>query len=260
VTGSATTRWSAVVRYRWLVIALLVGTVACGVPPDVAEDGGAAGGGACERTEATADVDWVDFLQLGGRTYHRTESTDPAQQLGDEQVGEVVAVTRCRIAGAVHDPSYVLRDGDAAYLRPGTRIHAVVGFDTGARVAADVAGTMEVYDVQQAPGAEHGEDLYGDLASNVTAIAVNSDEDGVTTVGRITDEGEVRELTTMVQRAPIAEVAAPGGTGLHLAFEFEHAPPLVLVLAVDGEVAYLANQLAVPDAFVDAIRDAAGGR
>lgn len=105
--------------------------------------------GTCPTLDAEprTQIDWVPFLVLDGTTFtsgYGPESELPAAQIGD-QVGEVT----CRIAGSVDDPYFTPREGDAAYLEPGTAVRAIIGEPVTAAVAAQQDGTWRRYRVDE---------------------------------------------------------------------------------------------------------------
>jgi hypothetical protein len=71
-------------------------------------------------------IDYIDFVAIGGVQYVSRPDT-PALAPPTNQVGERVGVVQCRLADsdAAHD--YQPRDGDAAFLAPGTAVYAVPG-------------------------------------------------------------------------------------------------------------------------------------
>ncbi len=93
-------------------------------------------------------VDWVDFVQVNSRHYVAARygrSPVPARQLGPE-----VGLTACRIAGSTAGPDYRLREGDAAFLAPGTVVHAIRGVPTTRAVTASRDGRNLYYAAQPA--------------------------------------------------------------------------------------------------------------
>jgi hypothetical protein len=52
-----------------------------------------------------------------------------------------------KVSGNVCDPNYRLKDGDAAFLDPGTPIYRVTGQPPGAELAARFDGQIVVYKV-----------------------------------------------------------------------------------------------------------------
>lgn len=92
-------------------------------------------------------IDWVPFVVVDGVQLSTTY--EDRSVLQPEQVGPEVGRVHCRIAGAVTDPAFVPRDGDAAHLAPGTALHAVVG--TPAAVAAQEDGVWRLFTADAPP-------------------------------------------------------------------------------------------------------------
>ena len=89
------------------------------------------------------EIDWVDFIQLGSTQYGAGLGTQTA--LVESDLGPVVARVKFKVAGNVCDPSYHPKDGDAAFLDPGTPIYEVNGHPTSAMVAARHNGKIVAY-------------------------------------------------------------------------------------------------------------------
>lgn len=67
-------------------------------------------------------IDWVDFIQLDGKEYNGIHSG----VLADKQyVGEKIGTVGFKVAGNVTNPSYKIRNGDAAFHEKGTEIFTV---------------------------------------------------------------------------------------------------------------------------------------
>ena len=92
---------------------------------------------------SNVQIDWVDFIQLGSTQYVAGVGTDMA--LHESDLGPVVAHVKFKVAGSVCDPSYHPKDGDAAFLDPGTPIYGVNGHPTRAMVAARHNGLIVAY-------------------------------------------------------------------------------------------------------------------
>jgi len=92
---------------------------------------------------ATVAIDWVDFIQVGSTQYFAGLQGTPAIQPGD--IGEVVAKVKFRIDGNVCDPGYQAKDGDAAFLDPGTPIYAVKGHPRSELLTAQRDGAWVAY-------------------------------------------------------------------------------------------------------------------
>lgn len=90
-----------------------------------------------------AQIDWVDFIQIGTTQYLARPGTGTSVQEGD--LGAVYARVKFKVSGHVCDPSYRLKDGDAAFLDPGTAIYQVNGFPPTQRLAARAQGRIVLY-------------------------------------------------------------------------------------------------------------------
>lgn len=99
---------------------------------------------------AAVMVEWVDFVQLNGRQYVAPLDGRTQPPLPGSQVGPRVGVTACQIAGSSAGPNYKLRDGDAAFLAPGTVVHAIRGVPTTRAVTASRDGRYLYYAAQPA--------------------------------------------------------------------------------------------------------------
>jgi hypothetical protein len=97
---------------------------------------------------SNVQIDWVDFIQLGATQYVAGRGAPPTLQEGD--LGPVLAHVKFKVAGNVCDPSYKPRDGDAAFLEPGTPIYQINGQPTSKAVAARRNGQIIGY-LAQAP-------------------------------------------------------------------------------------------------------------
>lgn len=234
--------------------ALALAGVACGGGMTVTADG-------CPRTiGATSVVDYAPFVKVDDRTYMRVFVQPDEEQLEDADLGDPVEETTCELADVVNDPDYRAQNGDAAFLEPGTTLFAVDGFQPGFRLAAQVDGELQLYEVNTLPGVDRGADILSDLVGKVRAINVNSEEDGETVLGRITDEARVQELVGMVLDAPVDEKARPDGTDRRyfLEFELDDTPPVKMVLFRDDGILHQGIQ--VPDEFIAAMNRAASSR
>ena len=88
-------------------------------------------------------IDWVDFVQVG--TTQFVAGMDPPVTVTQDQLGAVVAHVKFRVDGNVCDPSYRPKDGDAAFLDPGTPVYAVSGFPTTELLAAKRDGQIVAF-------------------------------------------------------------------------------------------------------------------
>jgi hypothetical protein len=103
----------------------------------------AATGTACQLPgSCTAQIDWVNFVQVGDTQY----VADPdLQEVADTDLGPAFAEVKFKVDGNVCDPSYRPKDGDAAFLDKGTAIYLVRGYPAGDRLAARFNGKLVLY-------------------------------------------------------------------------------------------------------------------
>ena len=95
------------------------------------------------QTTCNTMVDWVNFIQVGSTQYVSGPEPDSAIQEGD--LGPAYAYVKFKVNGNVCDPGYRLKDGDAAFLDPGTPIYQVKGHPASEQLAARFNGTLVVY-------------------------------------------------------------------------------------------------------------------
>lgn len=67
-------------------------------------------------------IDWVDFVQIDGKHYYGIHSG----VLADESfIGEKIGTVKFKVADNVKNPSYKIKDGDAAFHEKGTEIFQI---------------------------------------------------------------------------------------------------------------------------------------
>jgi hypothetical protein len=104
--------------------------------------------GACrsllEQSKCTTTmIDWVNFVQVGSTQYEfGTPSTNELQE-GD--LGPVYSRVKFKVSDNVCDPNYRPKDGDAAFLEPGTPVYQVKGRPPAEQLAARLNGHILVY-------------------------------------------------------------------------------------------------------------------
>ncbi|HVD48183.1 MAG TPA: hypothetical protein VNG70_12955 [Candidatus Limnocylindria bacterium] len=92
---------------------------------------------------STTMIDWVNFVQVGSTQYvFGTVSTNEVQ---DSDLGPVYAKVKFRVNHNICDPHYRPKDGDAAFLEPGTPIYEVRGRSPGEELAARFNGSLVIY-------------------------------------------------------------------------------------------------------------------
>jgi hypothetical protein len=90
-----------------------------------------------------AQIDWVNFIQVGSTQFVAGPQSPTVLQEGD--LGPVYAHVKFKVSGSVCDPSYRLKDGDAAFLDPGTPIYQVNGQSPAVELAARFGGQFVAY-------------------------------------------------------------------------------------------------------------------
>jgi hypothetical protein len=102
------------------------------------------------------EIEWVDFLQFGGRQY--IAGLGPVVTIRPSRLGPVITHVRCSLA-ASDDHRHVgipLVDGSAAFLPAGSAVFEVHGYSPRCRLAGYVRGQLHVYLAQR--------DLHGQSA------------------------------------------------------------------------------------------------
>jgi hypothetical protein len=96
-----------------------------------------------QATCSNTMIDWVNFVQVGTTQY--VSGPEPDSTLQESDLGPVYAKVKFKVDGNVCDPHYKLKDGDAAFLDPGTPIYQVKGHPPAEELAAKFNGTLVVY-------------------------------------------------------------------------------------------------------------------
>jgi len=94
-------------------------------------------------SSCNAQIDWVNFIQVGSTQY--VAGPQSPTVLRESELGPVYAHVKFKVSGNVCDPNYRLKDGDAAFLDPGTPIYQVTGQPSSQQLAAWWNGKIVVY-------------------------------------------------------------------------------------------------------------------
>jgi hypothetical protein len=155
----------------------------------------------CSRLPLGARVaacDYADFVRFGGVTYEVADH-GVGRGIAPSDLGPVFARVTANPPTAGDCRTYSPRDGDAAFLAPGTPVHLVKGYRPSFRLAASHHGQLRLYEASEAVGARVGGDLL-DLGGKVRYLSVNS---GRVELARIRDQAQVGELVRQVLSAPV---------------------------------------------------------
>ena len=90
-----------------------------------------------------AQIDWVNFIQVGSTQY--VAGPQSPTVISESDIGPVYAHVKFKVSGNVCDPTYRLKDGDAAFLDPGTPIYQITGHTSSDQLAARFNGSLVVY-------------------------------------------------------------------------------------------------------------------
>ncbi|HLJ34543.1 MAG TPA: hypothetical protein VKU38_12860 [Ktedonobacteraceae bacterium] len=195
-------------------------------------------------------IDWVNFIRFQGITY-----IADSQHIAPALLGTKFAQVKFKLEGNVNDPNYRSKDGDAAFLNPGTIVYTVKGYRSTFRLAAYQDKTLVLFEADTNPMAKHGSDLM-DIAGKVRYIGVNSAQNGTLQLGAMKDPRQVTSLVNMVLTAPVNQQFNGGdGTRYFIVFYLNDGTTLSRMFSLNsGE---LARGIMLPGAFGIAIQQAA---
>ena len=88
-------------------------------------------------------IDWVNFIEVGSTQYVAGPASPSV--LKETDLGPVYAHVKFKVSGNVCDPGYRVKDGDAAFLDPGTPVYQVSGNAPGKQLAARFNGSILLY-------------------------------------------------------------------------------------------------------------------
>jgi hypothetical protein len=94
-------------------------------------------------TTCNTSIDWVNFVQVGSTQY--VAGPESSVALPESDLGPDYAQVKFKVSGNVCDPSYKIKDGDAAFLDPGTQIYQVNGQSPAHELAARFNGSIVAY-------------------------------------------------------------------------------------------------------------------
>jgi hypothetical protein len=141
-------------------------------------------------------ADYLDFVQVDGITYR----AGVGRGLGDGDLGAQVSVVRCKLAERIVEQPAGHLDGDAAYLDPGTPLHAVRGYRPSFRLAARRDGRPVLFEAVQNPRARTWGDLL-DLGGKVRRITI--DDDNLRRLAVLGDRRQVARVVDLLLASPL---------------------------------------------------------
>jgi hypothetical protein len=200
-------------------------------------------------------IDWVDFVKFNGIMYMANIDSRTSTQLAAADLGPQFATVKFTVEGNVSDTNYHPKDGDAAFLEPGTPIYTVKGYAPTFLLAAYRNNQIIRYVVDRNPSAAAGAALL-DIGGKVTRIGINNETDGTTELGAITDPHKIQSLVALVLAAPVKQdsTQSPSGTRYFLAFHLRDG--FTVTRAYWPESGELSRGITLPTAFRTAIEQA----
>jgi hypothetical protein len=144
-------------------------------------------------------ADYLDFVQVGGTIYDAGYRTPAGRGLRDADLGAQVATVRCKLADHQLEEQGRYLDGDAAYLEPGTPVHAVKGYRPSFRLAARREGRLLLFEAFENPRARTWGDLL-DLDGKVARITIGTGD--ARQLAAITNQAEVDRLVRRLLDSP----------------------------------------------------------
>jgi len=198
-------------------------------------------------------IDWVNFMQFGDIQY--LASPAPGRALTSSALGPRFAQIRHTVAGAVHDPRYRPRNGDAAFLEAGTPVYLVRGYCSTFRLAVRWRGAIELFETDTNPHARRGADLL-DLAGKVRAIAVTSPSAHMTRLTVIRQPQQIASLVTMILHAPVDQQRQGSPQGPTYVLTFSLTDGTRVTRSYDASAGLLERGILLPKEFTRLLQHA----
>ena len=202
------------------------------------------------NTTTTIGIDWVNFIQFQGITYLATYSR-VGRKLQESDLGPIFATVRFKLEGNVNDPGYRSKDGDAAFLDPGTSVYTLKDYSSQFRLTAYQDGQIILYEADTNPHVQKGGDLL-DIAGRVQYIGVNSEQDGVAELGAIKDPQQIANLVDMILNATVDQ-SYQSTDSLRYVIAFHLIDGTATVRAYWPRSGELSRGILLPPAFASAI-------
>jgi hypothetical protein len=206
-----------------------------------------------------ATIDRANFMQLDGIQFigQSADAEALGRQLTEADLGSVHAHIRCMLSDLSFQSPYTTpRNGDAAFIPPGTAVYTVKGYAPYFRLAVHNQGRIELFEADQNPWARHGGDLL-DLAGKVSYITVNSDDSGAAQIVSIRDPAVVSALVTETAYSPVStNLPGQGFTGAHNMIVYHLNDGTVVARGYWVDTGLMAGNILLPAQFQATIRQA----
>jgi hypothetical protein len=241
------------VRRSVLVVAMVA--LVAGGGCDLVSAPTVSGGPGCRKLVPQGAADYINFVKLNGITY-TADRPVVGRTLGDGGLGPVHATVRCSLRDKMDPKRGGPQDGDAAYLEAGSPLYQVRGYRPSFRLAARQDGRLVVFEADTNPGARVGRDLL-DLDGKVRRISVNSQSDGTTELGAITDPEQVAGMVGMLLAGPVDQRVEPAGEQPVWLLAFHLRDGTATVRAYDAATRRVQRGILVPGRFGELVEAAA---
>lgn len=204
----------------------------------------------------TAIIDWVPFIRFGGIMY--LQASAPYARAPRAALGPNFATVRCKLAGTVTDPTYRPRDGDAAFVLPGTPVFTVKGYRPTFRLAIRGGRGIVLFEADTNPRARRGADLL-DIGGKVRAIRITAALGSTAELARITDPVQIVRLVGIILRAPVDQHRFSFSPARYI-LTFELADGTSVARSYWPDSGELSRGILTPLAFAAAIKQATARR
>lgn len=134
--------------------------------------------------------------------------------------------------------------------------YQVRGYRPSFRLAARQDGRLVIFEADTNPGARVGRDLL-DLDGKVRRISINSQSDGTTELGAISDPKQVAGMVRMLLAGPVDQRVEPAGEQTVWLLAFHLRDGTATVRAYDPAKRRVQRGILVPRRFGDLVQAAA---
>ena len=159
---------------------------------------------ASESKEGVSDmIGWCDFIKFNDITY--ISYREAGLKLTKEDLDKELYKVKFNVLNNVHDHTYKIKNGDAAFLPVNTKVYSIKGYKSDFYLAIiNSKGDILLYVVDD-PKAQKGEDLL-DIRDKVESISIKNkgeEKNELKDIGSITDKTMIDKIVDMILKAPV---------------------------------------------------------
>jgi len=155
------------------------------------------------REEPSDMIEWCDFIKFNDITY--TSYREAGLKLTKEDLDKELYKVKFNVLNNVHDHTYKIKNGDAAFLPVNTKVYSIKGYNSDFYLAVlNSNGAIALYVVDN-PKAQKGEDLL-DIRDKVESISIKNKGEGeieFKDIASITDKKIIDKIVDMILKAPV---------------------------------------------------------